>query len=201
MKTGAKRVLATLTLVMMLMGALLAALPISAAGANGMTFSQDVTYTVEKAITQNPNTFEAVIMIPTTVTGRGGVILGNYNKYPCISFEVTWNGQPRLYTNKTAAMDSANNVDLTFDDVHVNTGEKLHLAIVRDTANQKVYCYVDGVLKQTLDCTYTEPFGPFGANELRLGGDFRDSNTNTNYFKGTIYSATMYSDVRSATAM
>jgi len=192
MKKTMKRVVASFVVIMVLATALISVIPASAAGTHGMTFSAGVTYTAEKEITQNPNTFEAVIMLPETVTDRGGVILGNFdNSYPT-NFEIFSNGIPRIYVNDTQQpLDTDHNKYFTFDKVKVNTGKKLHLAIVRDTVNQKLHCYIDGSLKQTIDCTYT---APFNVGTLRLGGDFRDGNGQ--YFKGTIYSATMYSDVR-----
>ena len=98
---------------------------------------------------------------------------------------------PRIYINTSKDLDSAHDVNFYFDQVHVNTGSKLHLAIVREGAQLK--CYVNGVLKQTLACNYT---ADLAMNGVGLGGDFRAYNDRA--FKGTIYSATMFSDARTA---
>lgn len=189
------RVITVLMLMAMLLNTAILAIPASAAGQNGLTFSNGVIYSLEKDFNHSPNTFEAVIKLPAGYTQRAGVILGNYGDGPSISFEIQSGGHPKLYMNDDPSLDPTNDIhDFIFSDVNVATGEKLHLAIVRDVANQELRCYVDGVLKQTISCSkYT---GPLQAGSMSLGGDFRSGNAQ--YFKGTIYSAAMYSDVRTA---
>ncbi len=122
---------------------------------------------------------------------RGGVILGNYGQgNPNVSFEVYGHGQPRLYIT-----DSSGNVtNLVFNNINIFNGKDTHVAIVRDAAQQKAYCYIDGELAQTLDCAYTADIA--AARPMVLGGDLRAGNEQ--YFKGSIISAALYSTARSA---
>lgn len=171
---------------------ILLALPVYSASFDGMTFKADEIYRVNKRYAENPNTFEAWIKVAPSVTERAGVILGNYaSGNPCVSFEVSDNGVPRLYIVEASGAV----YDYKFGNAHVNTGEWTHVAIVRDAAAAKAHCYVDGALKQTLSVNYTKEID-CGAN-LQLGGDYRGGNVQ--YFKGAIESVALWDDVRSAT--
>ena len=158
----------------------------------GLGFAVDTVYRVEDIYGGSPNTFEAWIKIDEGVTGRAGVIIGNYRgeRYkPDVNFEIHENGNPRLYMTQTGTYGN-----YIFKNVHVNTGEWLHLAITRDSGAGKVYCYVNGELKQTLGDTYAGE--PQVTVPMGVGGDLRDGNTQ--YFKGEIASIAVYSGTRGA---
>lgn len=181
-----KKIISLIVCVAMLAAALAMTVPANANGADGLTFTATTSYVCDKDVA-NINTFEAVLSLPENVTGRGGVIIGNYDQSPCVSFEIDENGVPRVYTNPV--IGNASDTNFRFYSVHVNTGEKLHLAIVRDGG--KVTCYVNGEFAEEMEDTYSDALT---LNGLALGGDLRE--LNPHYFKGTLYSATMFSDAR-----
>ena len=167
-------------------------LPVYSAEGDGLTFTADAAYRVNKAYEESPNTFEAWIKLDPGVTGRGGVIIGNYRgANPDVSFEIHENGTPRLWLTDA----SGKNSNYIFSDVHVNTGEWVHLAIVRDAAEGRICCYVDGKLKATKNDTYNG--NPEVAVPMGIGGDLRSGNAQ--YFKGEIRSIAVYSDARTTT--
>ena len=137
-----------------------------------------------------PSTFEATVCLPKDLSDRGGVIIGNYSgeKIPLFNFEIHNNGNPRIYINDS----EIKNYDVIFDKVNLLTGKPVHVAITIDYENNKWLCYVDGVLKQTVN--KPAPAQSTITATLRLGGDFRSGNTQ--YFKGTLIDLALYSDVR-----
>ena len=176
---------AALLVVMML------CLPIYSAEGDGLTFKEDGIYKVIEAYEESPNTFEAWIKVGTNVTGRAGVIIGNYGHgTPNVSFEIHSNGAPRLFITD----ENNNNSDYIFKNVRVNTGQWIHLSIVRDATDKKVYCYVNGELKETKTDNYTG--NPEVVRSMCVGGDLRTGNAQ--YFKGEIRSVAVYSNARTA---
>ncbi|MBQ4101515.1 MAG: metallophosphoesterase [Oscillospiraceae bacterium] len=157
----------------------------------GVAFSATDVYRMERVTDELPVTFEATVYFPDDMadTERGGVILGNYgNSTRCISFEIYSGGSPRIYW-----VDSAGKVrDIAFKAINLYTGEWTHIAIVRD--DMKLYCYINGELKQTLPSgTLSEEPCP---DVFAVGGDLRSGNAQN--FKGRIKSVAIYSDVRTA---
>ncbi len=164
----------------------------TSAAPTGTTFTAETIYAINKAFTSDVKTVEAVLSLPTSSTGRGGVVLGNFvsTTATCFSFEIHENGRPRIYTVDSNGMQRSH----IFDQVSIATGKKVHLAVTIDAAAGKLYCYVDGTLKQTLStsaATNTVSSTPF-----QIGGDPRSGNAQ--YFKGTIYSVAAFKNVRSA---
>jgi hypothetical protein len=159
-------------------------------GGWGLNFQADAIYTPVTDIAEAPNTFEALVCFPKDMAERGGVILGNYDKAGCVSFEVYTKGEPRLYLDGTSVV---------FDQVSLYTGSPVHIAIVRDAANGKAHCYINGVLKGTKTLT-GQGLTDLPAMDVKaahaLGGDFRSGNTE--YFKGSIKSVALYSDCLTA---
>ena len=178
-------------ILILLLGLLLLATPaLATAEGEGMTFSASTVCTMVSALDRLPNTYEAWLKLGTDVTGRGGVIVGNYGgDKQCVSFDVVEDGHPRLYCVQANGMLRS----YVFDEVDVRTGEYLHLAIVRDAVGKTVTCYVNGEARQTLKDRLTT-FVP--ATPLQLGGDLRIGNSD--YFKGAIKSVALYGDVRTA---
>ena len=188
-----KKAVALFLIAVILSAALFLSITANAAASSSIQFNAQKLYKVSKSYSQAPNTFEAVVNFPanTNLGTRGGVILGNYGSgNPNVSFEVFSGGNPRLYI--TDASGTVTN--LVFNSVNLFTGLDTHVAIVRDASQQKVFCYINGELKETLDCTYTSNIST-GA-PLVLGGDHR--NGNEQYFKGSILSVAIYSSARSA---
>jgi len=156
----------------------------------GITFIADKRYESEKDLTEVPNTFEAWIRFPAGMSGRGGIIWGNYpGSQGAVNFEIL-NGTPRMLWRGTKTGATYWN----FTSTKVYTGEWVHLAIVRDVTNGKVHCYLNGVLSESVDIVSTEDIIP--DKHFVLGGDMRDENSV--FFKGEIATLAIFSDVRSA---
>ena len=191
-----KRIISSVLITLILALPLLSVVCTNAYASNTFEFNATELHRVSKSYAESPNTFEAIVNFPasTPSSTRGGVILGNYGSgNPNVSFEVYTNGNPRLYVT-----DAYGGVtDIKFTSVNLYTGIDTHVAIVRDTSVQKAYCYINGSLAQTVDCTNTASIST-GA-PLILGGDYRGSNEQ--YFKGRILSVALCASARSAMAI
>ena len=155
----------------------------------GMKFSIDESYAFDKMLERIPLTFEATFEIPADYTERAGVLVGNFKEnQAAINFEIYNNGNPRLYY-----ADSSGAVhDYIFSDVSVNTGKKLHLAIVDDPTTGLFKCYVNGEIKQTLPNLV---YKGLPSTVLRVGSDERY--LNSQFFKGTLYNVALFSSIHS----
>ena len=166
----------------------------------GMSFTQNTLYKGTKVLTAAPNTIEAWVKLDASVTGRAGVIYGNYSSIVTpdlsVSLEIHENGVPRFYYTN----ENGTNHDIKFTNVHINTGEWLHLAVTYDAAANLLRCYVDGELKQTVNPTTEEAHKNMTSFKtpthypMVLGGDMR--NNNDRWFLGQIKALTVYSDLR-----
>ena len=161
---------------------------------NGMTFENGKYAFIDGSFEKNaPLTIEATLLIPTTVTDRAGVIVGNYNDNSnYFSFEVIAGGVPRF------CLPSATNgvIDIKFDKLHINTGKVVHLTLTYDPASGKAICYVNGTEYQEKTLSkYTYDPEVF-STLLVMGNDLRKGSAQ--YFKGTIGSLAIYSDTRTA---
>jgi len=170
--------------------------PATAAATTGLNFENLYNYDTASQTFFLPSTYEAVICLPEKLSGRGGVIIGNYNgeSKPVFNLEIYENGAPRLYINTKSSSGSIVNSNIVFSKVNVATGKPVHIAITIDRTAGAWLCYVDGVLKQTIK--QTVPTQQEMTEKIRLGGDFRSGNGQ--YFKGTIQKAALYSDLRTA---
>ena len=159
---------------------------------DGLMFDADSRNTIKKKLETIPNTVEAEIFIPKEISGRAGVILGNYGTGKSFSFEINPNGTPRLYyTAKEDELDKS----IVFTGADVRTGDWAHLAITHEETTKKVNCYINGALVGSSDMYFN--YHDLISNEVfNIGGDNRSGNEQ--YFKGLIKSVTAYSDVRSA---
>jgi len=132
---------------------------------------------------------ESWIYVHSANSGYVGSILANYSyngdTVPFYSWEVYYNGQPRLtYTTTTGT----NRV--TFTDVDVRTNDWAHLAVTHDGTNLK--CYLNGVLKQTVA---SADFATNMTNTpLCVGGDIRTGNPCN--FKGYMRDTAVFTDAR-----
>lgn len=140
---------------------------------------------------ESPSTFEAWIKLAPNAkispvgSGRYGVLVGSYissNATGSINFEIGPNGQPNLYWGGTSTF---------FTSVDVRTGQWLHLAIVRDEAQQQLHCYVDGALKETI--SRNSP-AITSSNTVWIGRDSRSSSN----FTGSIHSVLVSTTVKNA---
>ena len=160
----------------------------------GLSFKSTDKYQQDKIMDATPNTYEAWVKLPSDFSdsGRPGVIIGSYSATgDTFSFELNSNRVPRIYWTAQNTTQSIN-----FDGVNVPKGSFVHIVIVRDTANEKAYCYLNGV-KQTKEITLVNAMKDLSMQApLLLGGDYRVENgqSNTKYFQGTINGVALYSE-------
>ena len=165
---------------------------------NGLTFASGDYAIVQKnfPVGSSAYTFEAFIYLPTTVTDRGGVILGNYkdsaNHY--FNFEIYSGGVPRI--SGTYANNLNSRFDYQFSAVDVRGNDPVHLAITLDMETGVAVCYVNGVAKQTITKNNVSISPSLNDNKMILGNDLRTSDNQ--HFRGTIGSVAVYTDVRTA---
>ena len=150
----------------------------------GQTFQGDLVGGAPCTLDATPATFEAVIQLSKTVTGRGGIIFSNnFKSKPIVSFEVFKNGKLRLYF-----VNGTTTVDTTFD-TDVRSDSPIHIALTVEGTAATVY--INGEAVETRTLALPLPVSPEG---YHVGGDFRPNNTQ--YFKGTIYSVAMFDHAR-----
>lgn len=149
--------------------------------------SSETKYVLPEVIEDIPLTFEAEIYVPKNVSDRAGIIVGNYNgpNVNSVSFEIKTNGRPRIYYRDAVNQKS---YSYTFSN-DIRTGKKVHIAIKLD--GSKAILYIDGKRTATKDI---EPNLPKLDTPLYVGSDPREGNEH--YFKGTIYSINVFSDLR-----
>ena len=160
----------------------------------GLQVNENDKFEITRSFEAAPLSFEAWINVPVGA-GRAGVIVGNYaGSTACINFEITTNGRPRLYVVEFTSGEKVIH-DITFKSVDIRSNDMVHVAVTHDAAKAESYCYVNGVLKETLA-------GAINATEEVckyihvLGGDRRSGNGQ--YFKGTIGEVALFKDTRTA---
>ena len=149
--------------------------------------SADDACIIDETFASSPKTFEASFLLPKSVSQRAGVLIGNYDntKAEQINVEIYTNGKPRLYYK-------TKNKSYTYlFSADVRSDSNTHLAITIDGLTATLY--LNGVAKETvtLDAEIANAYSGY-----KIGADNRESNSP--YFKGTIYSVTMFNDVRTA---
>jgi len=165
----------------------------------GRMFGVQEKYSLSRKLDATPSTYEAVIYLPKSYTGRGGVIIGNFESAnsACYSMEIYSDGVLRLYfdTDQTTGV-----CDVRFNKVDVRTGDWVHVAVVHDKANQKASAYLDGEFVQEVSVVAPDAkfnnFNYVSTFPAMVGGDPRSGNSQ--YFKGLIKSVAVFSDTRTA---
>ena len=183
----------------------------SAATATGVRFDSDDNYTVQNVISNVPKTVEVEFKITKAELGSAQRFLfGNFGNggnhtgkaSTLFTLRVNANGCPLLYIFQTPAASTNINHYITFGNVQVATGEKVHLAISYDNSN--FYCYKNGELAQTVAMgANTSPVDEVNYpmyNDMIIGGNLpkTDGSNTTDHFTGEMYSLSMYSDIRTA---
>lgn len=156
---------------------------------NGATFDESNKHLIPYSFTNKTYTIEASIHLPTSFSGRGGVIVGSYGLNECINLEIYNNGCPRVYivSNK-----------ITHDHIFttdIRSAGIVNLAVTIQS-EQQICLYINGILKETISIDYVVP--AIGRS-LTVGGDYR--NLNNMYFRGTLYALSIYKDVRTSQEM
>lgn len=179
-----------------------------AAKPDGTTFGYDTVYTQKNKLKKQPLTFEAVVQIqqkdidPATLTLSDRtasyvetVLFSSDATYEAtVNYSITEDGHPKLAIRPTKWFRRAYN--FVFDDVNVFSSKPVHVAITFDKSNNKVKCYVDGILKQTISSIPTAAKTAVNSKfNYAVGGDLYSSNLN--YFRGKLYNLSVWSDIRS----
>ena len=168
----------------------------SAAEDGYMTFKPYGIYKTDAPLDVIPVTYEAWVRIPEGRTGSSDVVISNANSYYNNSFQVQIyeDGAPAIkFVNKEPDGAQYSYKTYIFSDSAVNTGEWTHVAIVADTANKKVSCYINGELSESKSFTYVPQLSPL---PLVLGGV--NLSGNSDFYKGQLRSVALYADVRTA---
>lgn len=171
---------------------------VNASASAGLRFSSEDDYQMTTLLSQTPMSYESSFKITAEEAAMGeGFIFSNHSapqSGAIFNLRVTAKGVPLLYLRQNG---STYNYYISFSKVNVATGNKVHLAVTTD--GESFYCYVDGVLKQTIarDTAGTQSvdFGYSVKVKVRLGNQTIDD---SKYFKGELYSLAMFSDVRTA---
>ena len=176
-------------------------------GASGMTFSTEEQYQLSEAFSSLPLTFEATFTISKDQLPKGDTsakiqgpedvtsLLSADDKYnACAIYAIDNTGSPVVILRNKAYIVGGYET-YTFDRVDVAIGDPVHMSIVLNFAERSISCYVDGNLAQTLtNIQTTQAFKQIQAPVV--GGDLR--NGNNTYFRGTIDSVALWSDIRTA---
>ena len=152
----------------------------------GKTFGERDMITL-KPLKSSPATIEAIIHIPTSFTGRAGVVFGNYDgsNRDQINLEIHENGKPRLHINNEGTANSY------IFNVDVRSDFPIHIAVTFEGKTASLY--MNGALAGTVKM-YSNL--PNATENFKVGGDNRLNNSQ--YFKGTIYALGVYGAARSA---
>nr|MBQ5811552.1 hypothetical protein [Clostridia bacterium] len=159
--------------------------------ADGLTFNdRNFMYAVDGDLSGEPVTVEAKILIPSGV--KRGTIFGNYHwdeSSNNIDFGIGKSGNPVIRVRNDDKV-----YQYIFPDKTVPYNTWVHIAFVRDVKNKMAYCYVDGTLAATVDMA--DSYDALATWDYKIGGN--NVFLNSEYFKGTLASLAVYSDVRSA---
>lgn len=154
--------------------------------ATGAKYAADKFTTLED-LQNAPKTIEAVISVPKKTSGKAGVIVGNYDnsKNTQVNLEVAENGKIKLFFNT-----GKEKVNCIFSK-DIRSGSPVHIAVTVSGKTATLYVNGERIETKTLSTAYK------GATDnFRVGGDNRVGNKS--YFKGTIYSVALFSDVRTS---
>lgn len=156
---------------------------------------------LEERLSHAPRTVEAWVNVPadTPNNQRVGVILGNYDNvsYSDISrfnFEIYSNGNPRIYWN----VNKDETISYVAENVNVNVGDWVHIAMVLDDADGKASTYINGEKVNEEVIPYPIPTD-ITYRELKIGSDYRRNNetgTPQMTFNGQIADVRVWSTVR-----
>lgn len=151
------------------------------------TFDEKDAHRIEEVLQAGVKTFEATVQVPKELEDAG-VILGNFGNGtgPQMFLDVYTGGRLRLYYT---TLDGRNSSVLLSDDIRSDL--PVHIAV---TANENIATtYINGKASYTAQLSVPLPELTDG---FVIGGDNRDGNKQ--YFKGSIYGVSLFSDVRTA---
>lgn len=168
----------------------------------GISFSSDDRLQMTEKFDKLPITVSAEIKLDPIKnnTKSYGLLLSNNDLWNLsLGYEINKNGNPQavfgtLYESK--GLKHFKEYACVFDKVNVATGKKLDISFVTDVENAKITCYIDGVAKQTVSVNSAVSLSDdrISVHPYVVGGDHLGSNYN--YFRGTMYELSVWSDVR-----
>ena len=171
----------------------------------GETFSSDERLAMKDKLSALPITVETVVKLNGSGDGKSsyGTLFSNNDYWNLsLAYEINANGNPQavfgtLYEKN--GFQTFKTYTSTFDSINVNTGKKVRLAFVLDVEGKKVECYVDGQCMQIIDVPEAVDLNEdrISVNTFVVGGDHLGSNYN--YFRGTMYEFSVWSDARTET--
>lgn len=169
-----------------------------------ISFDADSSWELETAPKAMPGTIEAWINVSSDNTNTRLSVFGNYgrgtNYIPSVELRL------KMVTNADTGvvsyapvMDFINirasiNKSYHLNSAVINPGEWYHLSVARDSTAGKIYCYLNGVLVQTVNNAVFDDF--VIEDTYAVGGKL--STPNDTYFNGKIASIAVYSDCRTA---
>ena len=161
----------------------------------GLTCSINEQYATTSKIGTMPRTFEAVFTVKQEDLNGTTTIFGNDGSFDeAFSFSINKSGNPRIAIRDVKGYTTP--IVYVFDKVNVATGEKVHLTLSLNYDGGKTYCYVNGVLAQTIEgIAANKPFEE--KHNSVVGGDHL--NGNATYFPGVIESVAVWSNFRKST--
>ncbi len=195
-----KKVISILLITVILVSSVIISSPAAYAASDGITFTQNDFYRSEERPASLPRTIEVWVKVNQGATGpdnRLGVLVGNYQNegIAAYSLEIRNNKNPYFYWNNGTTAYTAD-----FTNIDLRTGTWTHVAVVRNTDNKSVTCYINGSSVQTVTSSTTGAFADFTNRTddiVCVGGDLRG--TNARYLQNAaIRSVSMFSDVRTA---
>lgn len=161
-------------------------------------------YRSEEKVDKTPLTLTATVK---TTAYEAGSILSTYcnaNGYNTVNLEMTWDGYVKLRWDPLMN-GGTEAVSVIFNDstsLKINTGNKVHIAVVKDTANYAFKLYLNGSLASTKTVDGNPAWFAW-ENVPTLGFALgRDLNVDADWkqmkFKGEIYDAGVYSKALTA---
>ncbi len=158
------------------------------AALTGQTFSKSIRYGIPSLLSGTPHTFEATLQLSKKVSKEAGIILSNNGSGSAnkLTLSVYTNGRPKLHFT-----DGKKTVTHTFKTDIRTSSTAVNLAIT--VSGKTATLYLNGVKKETASLSRAIPTINEG---FIIGGD--NTSSNSNYFKGRIYSVNLFSDVRTA---
>lgn len=166
----------------------------------GTTFTTYDRYVTKDIPSALPMTVEADIKVdPNAPATRLYTIFGNYYRYSdsgkngeCFNFEIRENGAPSIYLQKKGNVRNR----LDFKSIDLRKEGRVHLTITIDYANNQLKCYVNGLLRETID-SEVALYVPEMTNVFGVGRDIREENDiDYHLIYSELYSVAAYSDIR-----
>ncbi len=161
-------------------------------------FKEDTAFDMSEKVNA-PMTFEFDLAGCGNIAGAvsGGVIIGNYSEDASAYINVEAVDYGKLIVRGKHTSGSEWRATFYQSEADIRTNAVRHYTVTVGSGWTGVSLYVDGAHKATrYPASITLPTAAEFSHPFRIGGDYRDGNTN--YFKGLIYSVALFSDVRTA---